>query len=66
MQAERRSASWDIRVTETMRWHWLAIGLAAIMLVILMLAWFDGGREQVRPIVEPIAVPPAPLSGLGE
>jgi len=49
-----------------MRWHWLAIGLAAIMLVILMLAWFDGGREQVRPIVEPIAVPPAPLSGLGE
>lgn len=36
------------------RWPWLA-GAAAI--VLLGLAWFDGGEEPLRPIVEDLALP---------
>lgn len=38
--------------TKTFGW-----ALAAIVLLVLAVAWFDGGREQQRLIVEPVAVP---------
>lgn len=40
-----------------MRWHWLFYGLAALIVLLLAYAWFDAGREPLRPIVEPVAVP---------
>ena len=55
MQAERRE--WDNRVTEIMRWHRLLIGLAALLLLLLAYAWYDGGREPLRPIAEPVSLP---------
>lgn len=35
------------------------IGLAVALLVVavLALAWFDGGREPLRPIAEPVKLP---------
>jgi hypothetical protein len=56
MQAGRRRV-WDIRVTEIMRWHWLVYGLAALIVLLLAYAWFDAGREPLRPIVESVPVP---------
>jgi hypothetical protein len=32
-------------------------GIAAIVLLVLVYAWIDGGREPLRPISEPIPVP---------
>lgn len=36
------------------RWPWVA---AVAALVLLMLAWFEGGEEPLRPIAEDIALP---------
>lgn len=36
------------------RWPWLA-GAAAVLLVVL--AWYDGGEEPLRPIAEDVALP---------
>jgi hypothetical protein len=49
-----------------MRWHWLVIGLAAIMLAVMALAWFDAGREAVGPIAQTVPVPPLPSSSGGQ
>ncbi len=36
----------------------LTIGLAVLaVVVLLMLAWFDGGEEAIHPIAEPVALP---------
>ena len=56
MQA-KRAEDRDIRVTELMGWHRLLIGLAALVILLLAYAWFDGGREPVRIITEPVPVP---------
>jgi len=37
--------------------NWLLAGLGAIVLAVLIYAYVDGGREPVREIVVPIAVP---------
>lgn len=47
-------------VTETMRRRWLLIGTAALVVVLLAYAWHDGGREPVRLITAPVALPEAP------
>jgi hypothetical protein len=44
-------------VTEIMRWRWLFLGLAALIVLLLAYAWFDAGREPLRPIAEPVALP---------
>jgi len=41
-----------------MRWQWLIIGLAALIAILLAYAWIDAGREPLRLIAEPVAVPP--------
>ena len=33
------------------------IGLAALMTLLLVYAWYDGGREPLRPIAEPVPLP---------
>lgn len=40
-----------------MRWHWLFYGLAAIIVLLVIYAWFDAGREPLRLIVQPVPVP---------
>jgi len=36
----------------------LTIAVAALIPVVLLaLAWFDGGEEPLRPIAEPVALP---------
>ncbi len=40
-----------------MRKGWLWAGVAAIVLLVLTYAWIDGGREPLRVISEPVAVP---------
>ncbi|NYH94572.1 hypothetical protein [Novosphingobium marinum] len=47
-------------MTETMRWGWIATGLAALLILLIVLAWHDAGREPVAPIVEPVPVPDLP------
>lgn len=44
------------------------LGIAAlIVLLVLAYAWIDGGREPVRPIVEPIPVPGVgPIPGVSK
>ena len=32
-------------------------GLVLIVILLLALAWYDGGEEPVREIVEPVALP---------
>ncbi len=32
-------------------------GLVLIVILLLALAWYDGGEEPVRDIVEPVALP---------
>jgi hypothetical protein len=44
-------------VTEIMRWRLLLSGLAALIVLVLGYAWFDAGREPLRPIAEPVALP---------
>lgn len=36
------------------RWPLVA---GAVLVVVLILAWFDGGEEPVHPIAQPVAVP---------
>lgn len=55
--ASRGATVWDYQVTEFMRWHWLFLGLAAFIVLLLAYAWFDAGRVPLRPIVVDIAVP---------
>ena len=40
-----------------MRWNWLLAGLAGAVLLLLVIAWIAGGREPVRAITQPVAVP---------
>ena len=40
-----------------MRKGWVLAGAAAIVLLVLAYAWIDGGREPLRTITEPVAVP---------
>jgi hypothetical protein len=40
-----------------MRRNWLVAGFGAIVLALLSYAWIDGGREPLREIVVPVAVP---------
>lgn len=42
------------RLTKTVLWV-----LTIVVLLGLLVAWYDGGREQQRLIVEPVAVPEA-------
>lgn len=44
-------------MTLPMRWKWVLAGLAAILVLILALAWIDGGHEPVREIAVPVEVP---------
>ncbi|MBW8754793.1 MAG: hypothetical protein JF595_11695 [Sphingomonadales bacterium] len=46
-------------MTVSMRKTWLVAGIAAIVVLVLGYAWIDGGREPLRTISEPIAVPGA-------
>lgn len=46
-------------MTVGMRKGWLIGGVAAIVVVFLAYAWIDGGREPVRSIAVPVAVPEA-------
>lgn len=34
----------------------VAVG-AAVLVIVLVLAWFDGGEKAMRPIAEPVALP---------
>jgi hypothetical protein len=43
-----------------MRWHWLSLGLAAVIVLVLAYAWFDAGREPLRSIAEPVPLPEIP------
>ncbi|MFT4027360.1 MAG: hypothetical protein QM676_11240 [Novosphingobium sp.] len=40
-----------------MRGKRVAVGLAALLLAVLVYAWVDGGREPLRDIAVPVAVP---------
>jgi hypothetical protein len=40
-----------------MRKGWVLAGAAAIVFLVLAYAWIDGGREPLRVIDEPVAVP---------
>lgn len=44
-------------MTVRMRWNWLLAGLAVIVVVLLVYAWIDGGRESLREISVPVPVP---------
>jgi len=37
----------------------IAVGLCALLVIVLMLAWFDGGREDLREIKMTLPAPPA-------
>jgi hypothetical protein len=45
------------RVTIAMRVKWLLLGLALAIVALLAFAWIDGGREPVRTITVPVALP---------
>ena len=47
-------------MTDIMRWQWLMVGLAVLIAILLAYAWIDGGREAVRPISQPVPLPPLP------
>ncbi len=34
-----------------------AVAVFAVMLAVLALAWYDGGREDLREITQPVALP---------
>lgn len=40
-----------------MRSRRIVIGLAVVVIMVLALAWIDGGEEPLREIVEPVAMP---------
>ena len=42
----------------------LAVYAGAGVLVVLAIAWFDGGEESIRPIVQPVTL--APVGEFGE
>lgn len=35
----------------------IALGVALALLLLLIYAWFDGGEEPVRPIIQPVELP---------
>ena len=47
-------------MTVGMRWGWVLGSLAAIVIVLLAYAWVDGGRQPLRQLAEPVAVPELP------
>ena len=57
-----RSASIDkgMEVTTRMRRNRVLAAMAAIIVVIFGYAWIDGGREPVRDISVPVAIPDLP------
>lgn len=47
-----------------MTYRKIALGLLALVFAVLAYAWFDGGEEPLRPLVQPIALPDSvPESG---
>lgn len=42
-----------------MRRNWIVMALALLVLAVLAYAWIDGGREPLREIAVPVAVPGA-------
>jgi hypothetical protein len=40
-----------------MRQTWIVAAMAALVLLILLYAWIDGGREPLRPISERVPIP---------
>jgi hypothetical protein len=36
---------------------WIVAAAAAVVFLVLVYAWIDGGREPLRPISEPVRVP---------
>ena len=42
-----------------MRWNRLLAALAALAMAVLAWAWIDAGREPLRTIAEPVALPGA-------
>lgn len=40
-----------------MRKGWLLAGIATVVLLVLVYAWIDGGREPLRTISQPVPVP---------
>ena len=43
----------------------MAILLLALLALVLVLAWFDGGREEQRMIIEPVDLPLGDSRGTG-
>ncbi|AOL94636.1 hypothetical protein [Porphyrobacter sp. LM 6] len=50
-------ASSGARSALPLRRRWLIAG--AVLVVLLVLAWFEGGERDLRPIEEPVALPGA-------
>lgn len=48
--------TYDWRAGLSKRWPYYAV---AALLVLLAVAWFDGGEESLRPIEQPVALPSA-------
>jgi hypothetical protein len=40
-----------------MRRKWVLIGLCTLIMIVLIYAWIDGGREPVRMIWTPVPTP---------
>jgi len=40
-----------------MRWNKVLIGLVVLVILVLAYAWIDAGREPLREISEPVALP---------
>ena len=44
----------------------MAILLFALLALVLALAWYDGGREEQRMIIEPVELPLSGAAGAGQ
>jgi len=42
-----------------MRRNWLVGAVVLLAVALLAYAWIDGGREPLRPIAQPVAIPGA-------
>jgi len=49
------------RVLLAMRGYWLLAAFAVIVIILLAMAWVDGGRESVHQIVAPVPIPTVPI-----